>query len=49
MAVAPGDFLSEFIDSLDREGDKVEECKQPAQVDNGFASPTPEVNQTVRY
>ena len=46
MAVAPGDFSSEFIDSLDREGDKVEECKQPAQVDNGFASPTPEVNQT---
>ena len=46
MAVAPDDFLSEFIDSLDREGNKVEECKQPAQADNGFASPTPEVNQT---
>ena len=43
MAVAPDDFLSEFIDSLDT---KVEECKQPAQVDSSIASPTPEVNQT---
>ena len=43
MAVAPDDFLSEFRDSFDK---KEEECKQPAQVDNGFASPTPEVNQT---
>ena len=43
MAVAPDDFLSEFIDSLDT---KVKECKQPAQVDSSIASPTPEVNQT---
>ena len=43
MAVAPDDFLSEFIDSLDT---KVKECKQPAQVDSSIASPTPELNQT---
>ena len=43
MAVAPDDFLSKFIDSLDT---KVEECKQPVQVDSSIASPNPEVNQT---
>ena len=43
MAVAPDDFLSEFIDSLDKE---VEECKQPVQIDSSIASPTPDVNQT---
>lgn len=43
MAVSTDDFLSEFIDSLDT---KVEECKQPAQVDSNIASPNPEVNQT---
>ena len=43
MAVAPDDFLSEFIDSLDREE---EECKQPVQADSSIMSPTPNVNQT---
>ena len=46
MAVVPDDFLSEFIDSLDTEEEKVEECEQPVKVDSSIVSPTPEVNQT---